>query len=352
MTENDTSGPIGFGPTAGGPDRDLRGRHELAAALAELVPAEHILVDEPMARHTSFRTGGPADLMVRAGSEEELATAVRFLRDAGENIVLLGRGTNVLVSDRGIRGAVVTMAGSAIRVTDSARYALTGQDLREGEASARSAGQHYLYAEAGAKLSQAAVAARDAHLAGLEFAHGIPGSVGGAIVMNAGAYGGEMAQVVRRVRMMTPELEIVVRSGEEMEFGYRTSRVRRDGCVVLGALMELDPGDPYEITARMEDLMARRREKQPLEYPSAGSTFKRPEGDFAGRLIQEAGLRGFSVGGAQVSEKHCGFVINRGGASSAEILALIREVQRRVCAHAGVMLEREIILLGFDEEEM
>jgi UDP-N-acetylmuramate dehydrogenase len=190
------------------------------------------------------------------------------------------------------------------------------------------------------------MAARDAGLAGFEFAAGIPGSLGGAIMMNAGAYGGEMKQVVRTVDVLYPGKGIKTYSGEEMEFGYRTSRLKREDGIVLAAAIELGPGDKQAITDRITELAQQRKDKQPLEFASAGSTFKRPEGYFAGKLIQDAGLKGFRVGDAQVSEKHAGFVINRGNASAAQIRKLIEEVQRIVLEDAGVQLEREVIFLG------
>ena len=307
--------------------------------LKKVLPADRILVQEPMRMHCSFRTGGPADLFLRVSSREELESVLRILKEVQIPAYLLGRGTNVLIADEGIRGAVVTMADHMDRIE------VSGNAIR---------------AEAGAPLSRIAAAAKEHGLTGLEFAAGIPGSLGGAILMNAGAYGGEMKQVVREVTMWkepgagessgeAQEGTVVTIPGEEMEFGYRTSRVKKEGGIVLSAVFELEQGDPAEIAAKMEDLAARRRDKQPLEYPSAGSTFKRPEGDFAGRLIEEAGLRGFSVGGAQVSEKHCGFVINRGGATSADVQAVIDAVRTRVYETSGRMLEREVIYLGMQD---
>ena len=304
--------------------------------LKKVLPEDRILLQEPMRLHCSFRTGGPADLFLRVSSREELEGVLRILRQAQVPTYLLGRGTNVLVADEGIRGAVVTMTDRMDRIEVSGNT---------------------VTAEAGAPLSRIAAAAKDHGLTGLEFAAGIPGSLGGAILMNAGAYGGEMKQVVREVTMLKStaasdqgssgaEDTVVTIPGEEMEFGYRTSRVKTEGGIVLSATFALEKGDPAQIAAKMEDLAARRRDKQPLEYPSAGSTFKRPEGDFAGRLIEEAGLRGFSIGGAQVSEKHCGFVINRGGATSADVMAVIDAVRARVFETSGRMLEREVIYLG------
>lgn len=297
----------------------------LTDRLLAQVGRDSVLTDEPLARHCSFRTGGPADLLVRVRTEEQLAAVIRILQEAQTDVFLLGRGTNILVGDRGFRGAVVTM---------------------EGDLACVRAEGHLLRAGGGATLSRAAAEALAAGLAGLEFAAGIPGSAGGAVVMNAGAYGGEMRQVVQRVRLLCPDGTFREYTGEEMAFGYRTSRLAKERAFVTEVTFALTPGDPSEIRGKMEDLAARRREKQPLEYPSAGSTFKRPEGLFAGKLIQDAGLRGYTVGGAQVSEKHCGFVINRGGATSAQIRQLIEKVQERVLETAGVGLEREVIYLG------
>ena len=224
-----------------------------------------------------------------------------------------------------------------------------GDEVKEGEPfflnSVRVQGNR-IAAGAGATLKAVAVAAMEHGLAGMEFAAGIPGTVGGGLVMNAGAYGGEMRQVVRKAGLLMPDGTMRDCSGEEMEFGYRTSLLRRIPAAALRAEFELTPGDPAAIRAKIADLAAQRRAKQPLEYPSAGSTFKRPEGYFAGKLIMDAGLAGYSIGGAQVSDKHCGFVINRGGATSAQIRALIEDVQQKVYEEAGVCLEREVIFLG------
>ena len=238
---------------------------------------------------------------------------------------------SLLIGDGGYRGAVVTMCAPAGTETALNRVEVDGTMLRAG---------------AGASLLKIAMAARDAGLTGFEFAAGIPGSLGGAVMMNAGAYGGEMKQVVRTVDVLYPGKEVRTYSGEEMEFGYRTSRLKREDGIVLAAAIELAPGDKQAITDRITELAQQRKDKQPLEFASAGSTFKRPEGYFAGKLIQDAGLKGFRVGDAQVSEKHAGFVINRGNASAAQIRKLIEEVQRIVLEDAGVQLEREVIFLG------
>ena len=303
----------------------------LPEELKSVLPAERALIEEPLADHCSFRTGGPASYYLTVHDEGELKGVLSCLKAVGCPYFLIGRGTNLLVGDKGYRGAVIHLAGA---------FADVKVESGPGAGGVITAG-------AGATLYAAAKAAAEASLAGMEFASGIPGSLGGALVMNAGAYGGEMKQVVRSVRVMDPE-DFSVReyAGEEMRFGYRTSRLKEEGGIALSAQLMLPAGSPEEIAEKMRDLAARRWEKQPLNYPSAGSTFKRPEGYFAGRLIEDAGLRGFAIGGAQVSEKHCGFVINRGGATSKEISSLIAEVQRRVYENSGVRLEREVIYLG------
>lgn len=287
--------------------------------------------DELLSGHCSFRTGGPADLFIQVCTEEELVRTLELLEASDVEVFLLGRGTNLLIGDGGYRGAVVTMCAPSGADSDLCDVRIDGFRLRAG---------------AGASLLKIAMAARDASLSGFEFAAGIPGSLGGAVMMNAGAYGGEMKDVVRSVRIYYPDSGIRELTGDEMEFGYRTSRLKRENGIVLGAEMELEPGDRQKITNKITELAQKRMDKQPLEYASAGSTFKRPEGYFAGKLIQDAGLMGFSVGDAQVSEKHAGFVINRGNASAAQIRQLIEEVQRVVLEDSGVQLEREVIFLG------
>lgn len=298
---------------------------DLGEKLSRVLAPERVRVDEPMSRHTTFRVGGPADLFVEPETAEELSSVLRICREENVPFYILGNGSNLLVGDRGYRGVMVALGKSFGVVT------VEGTTLRAGAA---------------ALLSLAARQALANSLTGLEFAAGIPGTVGGAVVMNAGAYGSEMSAVLTGVTVLTESGEIKRIPASELELGYRTSCILRSNYVVLEAEMELCSGISEEIRARMEELAEQRRSKQPLEYPSAGSTFKRPEGYFAGKLIQDAGLRGFSVGGAQVSEKHCGFVINRGDASAADILALCREVQARVKSQFGVALEMEVKLLG------
>lgn len=304
---------------------------ELIIQLQKIAAPDRVREQEILAGHSSFRTGGPADLFIQVCDTEELTKVMDLLAQSQTEVFLLGRGTNLLIGDGGYRGAVVTMCAPAGTETALNSVYVDGTILRAG---------------AGASLLKIAMAARDAGLAGFEFAAGIPGSLGGAIMMNAGAYGGEMKQVVRTVDVLYPGKGIKTYSGEEMEFGYRTSRLKREDGIVLAASIELTPGDKKVITDRITELAQQRKDKQPLEYASAGSTFKRPEGYFAGKLIQDAGLKGFRVGDAQVSEKHAGFVINRGNASAAQIRKLIEEVQRIVLEDSGVRLEREVIFLG------
>ena len=298
---------------------------EVIDALSKIVLKENIVKDEPMSRHTTFRCGGPATLFLRPGSEDELVRVVSLLKDKGHPYMLLGNGSNLLVSDKGYEGVVISLE----RLSELSL---------EGETSIR--------AQAGVLNSRIASFARENSLAGFEFAAGIPGTIGGAMIMNAGAYGGEMKLITTSVRAITPDGEVKELTAEDCDFGYRTSALKREGYVVLSALLQLQKGNEKEITDLMTELALKRKEKQPLEYPSAGSTFKRPEGYFAGKLIQDAGLKGFSVGDAAVSEKHCGFVINKGQATSADIYKLIREVQKKVFEDSGVILEPEVIMVG------
>ena len=293
--------------------------------LKDIVTEENIHLEEPLSKHTTFRVGGPADCLIEIGSVEQLKKIQKYLKLIEIPYAVVGNGSNLLAGDKGYRGVIL--------------------ELGEKLADIRVEGNK-ITAQAGALLSRIAKAALDHGLTGLEFASGIPGTVGGAMVMNAGAYGGEMKQVVTSVTVLDREGNELVLDNETMEFGYRTSVIKHHPLLVTEVTMELTAGDPAAIKAQMEDLAARRREKQPLEYPSAGSTFKRPEGYFAGELIMKAGLRGFQIGGARVSDKHCGFVINAGGACAQDVLDVIQEVQRRVLEQFGVELEPEVIMLG------
>ena len=283
--------------------------------------------DIPMKELTTLRVGGKADCVVFAGSESDVEQIALFCADRGVPLTVVGRGSNLLVRDGGLSG-VVLMMGKAFA------------DVRVEE--------NRVYAQAGATLGAAARAAQQAGLSGLEFAEGIPGSVGGGVRMNAGAYGGEMSGAVERVRVLQKNGEVIWLDKAQMAFGYRHSAVEESGAVVLGAVFALQPDDREAIAARMGDYAARRREKQPLTYPSAGSFFKRPEGYFAGKLIEDAGLKGASVGGAQVSEKHAGFLINTGNAAAADFLQLKDLVQRTVYEKYGVHLEPEVRIIGRD----
>ena len=300
--------------------------NECIAALRAAAPDIDILKDEPMRRHTTFAIGGPADLFIQPKTRRELAGALSVLRERGIPFLLLGNGSNMLVADAGIRGAVVcTTELDEVRIGEDG-YTLT--------------------AEAGALLGRVARRAQRAGLTGVEFAGGIPGSVGGAVFMNAGAYDGQMAGVVEQTEYLDEAGETHTLTGEEHGFAYRGSvfRAHPDWTVVRSTL-RLQPGDPAAILDKMNDFAQRRRDKQPLNFPSAGSTFKRPEGYFAGRLIEDAGLKGVSVGAAQVSEKHAGFLINRGGATCDDMLRLIELVQQRVREQFGVQLDCEVRII-------
>ena len=276
---------------------------------------------EPLAAHTTFKIGGPAAVFVQPADEAQLCQAVRLCRELAVPCYLLGNGSNILFGDRGYAGAVVSLAGMKREVR------------REGDT---------LTAPPGMQLSVLCTAALRAGLTGLEFAYGIPGTVGGAVYMNAGAYGGEMKDVLASVRYLTADGQIVEAPAAELDLGYRHSVFESNGGCILSAAVRLAPGDPEAIAARMDDLMGRRRDKQPLDKPSAGSTFKRPVGAFAGALIEQCGLRGYRHGGAAISEKHCGFVVNLGGATCADVLALCAEVQKIVKDQTGFALEKEI----------
>lgn len=276
---------------------------------------------EPMSRHTTFRIGGPAAFFAGPANEEELRAVIRLCREASVPWRILGNGSNLLVSDQGVEGVVIAM-----------EHGWNYGRIQENRVTAGG----------GMLLSKAAHLALEASLEGMEFAAGIPGTVGGALVMNAGAYGSDIKAVLESARVMTPEGEILNLKAEELKLGYRSSVIQEAGYVALEAVFLLKPGVQQEIKERMMELALRRKEKQPLEYPSAGSAFKRPAGHFAGKLIEDAGLRGYRLGGAQVSEKHCGFVINREGATAADVMRLCRHVQSRVKAESGVDLEMEV----------
>lgn len=298
---------------------------EFYERLMEIMDQESILLDEPMSRHTTFRIGGPSDCFVLPKSIEEVKKVTALCREMKIPFYVLGNGSNLLVSDAGFRGVIIQIYKNMNRIE------VEGDVIR---------------AQTGALLSKIAGEALRNELTGFEFASGIPGTLGGAVVMNAGAYGGEMKDVLQEVTVLTGEGEVKILKKEELDLGYRTSVVSKRGYIALEAVIGLKKGDAEEIRTVMEDLKGRRTTKQPLEYPSAGSTFKRPEGYFAGKLIQDTGLRGFSVGGAQVSEKHCGFVINKDHATAKDVVELMQEVSDRVEAKFGVPLEPEVKKLG------
>ena len=291
----------------------------------EILGNDRVLEAEPMGKHTTFRIGGPADLFVAPENTDEIKKLIAICKEEEVPYFILGNGSNLLVSDKGYRGVIMQLYRSFGQIT-----------LKENE----------IHAQAGALLSGIAAMAREASLTGFEFAGGIPGTLGGAVVMNAGAYGGEMKDVLKEVTVLTPEGEVVTLQARELQMGYRTSIIKESGYIVLEAVISLKKGDQDEIKSRMQELAGMRSSKQPLSYPSAGSTFKRPEGYFAGKLIMDSGLRGYQVGGAQVSEKHCGFVINTGNATAKDVTTLMADVQRIVMEKFGVKLEPEVKFLG------
>ena len=300
-------------------------REPLEWRLRAIVGEENVLVGEPMSEHTTFEVGGPADLYVIPESFEEVRDVLLACDEAGARRFVLGRGSDLLVADEGYRGVIVAVGEGLMGVT------VDGTEMT---------------CQAGVDLREASEMACELGLSGLEFACGIPGSVGGACFMNAGAYGGCVADVLRCVRVVTPDGSVDVLDVDELDLGYRRSRVASEGLVVLSATFALEKGDPEKIRATMDDLTRQREEKQPLELPSAGSTFKRPEGHFAGKLIMDAGLQGYRVGGAEVSRKHAGFVVNVGGATATDVHAVIEHVQDEVERQFGVRLEPEVRFLG------
>lgn len=286
---------------------------------------ENVRRQEPMSLHTTFRIGGPADLFVTPGSIQAVADSIRVCKETQTPYAVIGNGSNLLVSDTGYRGVIIQIGRNLNQVS------VNGEEIR---------------AQAGAMLSVIAKTALSESLTGFEFASGIPGTLGGAAVMNAGAYGGEMKDVLTEVTVLTREGEIRTVPAEKLEMGYRTSLAAKNGWIILEAVLKFQKGDAEAIRGRMEELKMQRVTKQPLDLPSAGSTFKRPEGYFAGKLIMDAGLRGFTVGGAQISEKHCGFVVNKGGATAEDVRNLICAVQKKVQEDAGVKLEPEVKFIG------
>lgn len=298
---------------------------EFYKKLESILTEEQVKIEEPMKNHTTFRVGGPAAYFVMPRTAEEVAKVTELCAQENVPYYIVGNGSNLLVSDKGYDGVIIQIYKQMSQVEVKGRE---------------------IYAQAGALLSMVAKRALDTELAGFEFAAGIPGTLGGACVMNAGAYGGEMKDVLKSVTVLDKDGNVKKLAKDELELGYRTSVIAKKGYIVLDAVIELKEGKAEEIKALMDDLKERRITKQPLEYPSAGSTFKRPEGYFAGKLIQDADLRGFQVGGAQVSEKHCGFVINKDGATASDVIELMRQVSDKVYDKFGVRLEPEVKRLG------
>ena len=298
---------------------------EIGKKLLSILKVEQVKKDEPMKIHTTFRVGGPASYFVTPETEEEVAKVIEVCTQENVPYYIVGNGSNLLVSDQGYEGVIIQIYKQMNRV-----------EITENE----------IHAQAGALLSMIANRAMEAELTGFEFAAGIPGTLGGALRMNAGAYGGEMKQIVESAEVLTSEGEVLNLTNEELGMGYRTSVIAKNDYVALSAVLKLEKGDRQEIRAYMEDLKERRVTKQPLEFGSAGSTFKRPEGYFAGKLIQDSGMQGYRVGDAQVSEKHCGFVINRGNATAAQVCELMQEVVKKVKETSGVTLEPEVKRIG------
>ena len=307
----------------------MTGMEEAIKRISRIIPDGRLLRDEPMSSHTSFRIGGPARALVQAYDEDELSSVLGILAETGAEHMLIGNGSNLLVSDEGYPGIFVKLGGD---------FAKTEQDTED---------PCLVHAGAAAFLSSTSAFLTEKGLSGFEFASGIPGSIGGALFMNAGAYGGEMKDVVVSVRVISEDgSEIRTLTNEEMDFSYRHSSIQEDGGVILSAVLRLGRDDPEAISARTAELRDKRNSKQPVNYPSAGSTFKRPAGGYAAALIEASGLKGYRVGGACVSEKHSGFVINTGGASAADVLAVMRHVRQKVLEDSGVMLEPEVRLIN------
>ena len=297
---------------------------EIRKMFCDLLGEDRVFTEEAMSQHTTFKIGGPADYFLMPDKGEDVGRVIKICKEKEIPYFILGNGSNLLVGDGGYRGAVIQIYRNMSSVT------VEGNEIR---------------AQAGALLSAVAAAAKNASLTGFEFAGGIPGTIGGAVVMNAGAYGGEMKDVLTEVTVMNAEGDIFTLPTEELELGYRTSIIKTVGYIVLEAKIRLKEGDPEVIRETMKDLTIRRTTKQPLEYPSAGSTFKRPEGYFAGKLIMDSGLAGYQVGGAQVSEKHCGFVINAGDATARDVRTLMDNLRDIVYKKYGVTLAQEVKFL-------
>lgn len=300
---------------------------QLVDQLSRIAGADHLLIDEPLSKHTTFKIGGPADVIVLPTSIEQVQQIIAACKEVQVPLRFMGLGSNILASDEGVRGVIIKFADNFAAVSVEGKRVI---------------------AQAGASNEQVAKVAQAHGLAGYEFASGIPGSIGGAAIMNAGAYDGEFSKVAVSLSCLTPEGELVQVTAEQALWSYRHSMMMDKGYVVLEATLELSRDNKDAIQARMDDLRERRESKQPLEMPSAGSTFKRPKGYFAGKLIQDAGLKGYTVGGAQISTKHSGFVVNTGNASAADVVQLIQDVHDRIFEKEGVHMEPEVRMWGFE----
>lgn len=299
---------------------------DILSSISEIIDEKRILRNEPMKKHTTFRIGGPADVLVKPATITEIEQVLQCCEEQAVPYYVVGNGSNLLVGDEGIRGVVLQL----------------GNDFSEVEVCE----DDTIWVQAGCMLSKVANLAAEHALTGMEFAAGIPGTIGGAVMMNAGAYGGEMKDIIECVTLLTPDREVLILPQDQMEFGYRESIVSKENYIVLEAKLRLQKGEPKAIEAKMKEYSEARRSKQPLEYPSAGSTFKRPEGYYAGKLIMDAGLAGYRVGDAQVSEKHCGFVINCGQATAKDVTAVMNDVIHRVAEAYQVELEPEVRKIG------
>lgn len=299
---------------------------DILSSISEIIDEKRILRNEPMKKHTTFRIGGPADVLVKPATITEIEQVLQCCEEQAVPYYVVGNGSNLLVGDEGIRGVVLQL----------------GNDFSEVEVCE----DDTIWVQAGCMLSKVANLAATHALTGMEFAAGIPGTIGGAVMMNAGAYGGEMKDIIECVTLLTPDREVLILPQDQMEFGYRESIVSKENYIVLEAKLRLQKGEPEAIEAKMKEYSEARRSKQPLEYPSAGSTFKRPEGYYAGKLIMDAGLAGYRVGDAQVSEKHCGFVINCGQATAKDVTAVMNDVIHRVAEAYQVELEPEVRKIG------
>ncbi|MDO5520599.1 MAG: UDP-N-acetylmuramate dehydrogenase [bacterium] len=303
--------------------------------LLQIVGAENLLVDEPMSKHTTFRIGGPADYFAMPETKEQVVELVKACKEANLDFYIIGNGSNLLVGDLGYRGVIIQIGSN-----------MASYEMKEERCADEDSAKYLVTVGAGLMLSKLSNLVANEGMKDFEFASGIPGTIGGAVTMNAGAYGGQIEDVLIEATVVDENGEIKTLSNEELELGYRTSIIQKKPYIVLEAKFMFEKGDIVAIKDRIKELSKQRREKQPLEFPSAGSTFKRPEGYFAGKLVDDCGLRGYRVGNIMVSEKHCGFVINAGGGTAAEVMTLVRDVQKKVFEEYNVHLETEIRMIG------